>query len=103
MTIRILASLVLAVFISTIAVAADKASYERLLAESTAAHRAARDAGGEWRDIRTLIREARRAATSGNYARATELLEEAKFQSEMGLQQAIENATAGNPAYLYQE
>lgn len=93
---------------------ADKAAYEAALAAANEAADKAASVGGEWRDTRwkkssfvkwtspagetvkgSYMGVAAKAAEAGDYNKALELLETAKFQSEMGYTQAMEQKNAG--------
>ncbi len=50
---------------------------------------------GEWRDSRKFLKKAKAAASKADYATAIKLAEKAKFQGEMGYQQAMEQKDAG--------
>lgn len=96
-----------AVLVAAIAIAGcasaggEKAAYDKLLSDTIAAADKAKSVNGEWRDIRwkksksAMIPAAEKAAKAGDYAKATKLLNTAKFQAEMGYQQAIEQKAAG--------
>jgi len=91
-----------------------KENYETALAAATAAADKAASVKGEWRDTRwkkstfvkykgadgktvktSFMGAAELAAKDGDYAKAISLLETAKFQGEMGYQQAMEQQNAG--------
>ena len=80
---------------------APNATYEKALAEATAAVEKAASVGGEWRDIRwekskkKYLPSAIAAAEAGDYAKAMKLLEIVQFQAEAGYQQAMEQRSAG--------
>ena len=92
----------------------DEAGYKKALAEATAAVDKAASVGGEWRDTRwkksTFVKYKTKdgktekgsymgiaaiAAKDGDYKKAISLLETAKFQGEMGYQQAMNQKNAG--------
>ena len=94
--------------------AAESMSYDELLKATTEAVDKAASVGGEWRDTRwaksTFVKWtntdgssvkgsymgiAEKAAAAGKYDKAVELLKTAKFQAEMGYQQAMEQKNAG--------
>mgnify|MGYP001549238149 CR=1 FL=1 len=96
------------------AVSGDKDGYEELLKSTIAAADKAASVGGEWRDTRwkkstfvkwvkpdgstekgSYVVIAEKAAASGDYTKAIELLEMAKFQADMGYAQAMEQQNAG--------
>jgi hypothetical protein len=70
------------------------------IAAVQAAHKQAKAAGGEWRDTGKLVAKAEAAAAAGDCAKATGLYTKAKGQYDMGHEQALSQANAGNPAYL---
>ena len=76
--------------------ATSKAAYEA----AAAARKAVRKAGFEWRDTRKMLRQARKLAKKGEYAKAVELANRAKRQSELGLIQAKEQESAWEAAVL---
>lgn len=94
------AAVTLALFAGS-ALAADKAEYEKALADAQAAIKIAASAGGEWRDTGKILKAAEEAAKAGDYDKAVKLANTAAFQGRMGAQQANEQVNAGNPAYLY--
>ncbi len=51
--------------------------------------------GGEWRDTGKMMKQAKAAAEAGDFAKAEKLIEAAKFQAEMGYQQAMAQKNAG--------
>jgi len=56
----------------------------------------ARSVEGEWRDSKkTLLKKAKAAASKGDFKKAIELADIAKFQGEMGYAQAMEQKNAG--------
>jgi len=89
--------------------------YKALLASTTAIVDKAASVGGEWRDTRwkkskfvkytapddgktiksSFMGAAAEAAKHGDYEKAIEFLKTAKFQGEMGYQQAMEQKNAG--------
>ena len=76
--------------------AAFKAAYEA----GAAARKAARKAGFEWRDTKKMLRQAKKLAKKGEYARALELANRARRQAELGLVQAEEQNSAWRGAVL---
>lgn len=79
---------------------ANKATYDAALAAAKAAQKKAASVGGEWRDTGKIIKEAEAEAEKGDFAAAIKLADKARFQGEMGYQQAMSQKNAGNPAYL---
>lgn len=91
-----------------------KVAYEQALIETKAAVDKAASVGGEWRDTRwakskyvkwtspdgktlkgSYMSIAAEAAKAGDYAKALDLLKTARFQGDMGYQQAIAQQGAG--------
>jgi murein DD-endopeptidase MepM/ murein hydrolase activator NlpD len=91
----------------------EKLSFEELLKVTMAAADKAASVGGEWRDLRwkkskyvkwtkpdgssvkgSYVDIAKMAAAAGDYEKAKSLLKTAKFQAEMGYQQAMEQKDA---------
>lgn len=91
-----------------------KADFDKLRAEVMSLADKAASVEGEWRDLRwkkstfvkwknaagetvkgSFVGVADAAAAEGNYVKAMELLKTAKFQAEMGYQQAMEQKNAG--------
>lgn len=81
--------------------AASQADYDKAVADATTAVKAAAAAGNEWRDTGKILKKAAKAAKGGNFDKAVKLARKAEFQGKMAEQQAIEQANAGNPTYLY--
>lgn len=77
-----------------------KCDVAAVMAEAQAAQQKARSVGGEWRDLEKTLEQAAEAAAEGNCDKAAKKYGSAKFQGEMGYQQALEQVNAGNPAYL---
>ena len=90
------------------------ADYKAAVVSTTKAADKAKSVGGEWRDLRwkkssfvkytdasgkkhkaSYMKAAELAAKDGNYVKALSLLKTAKFQADMGYQQAMEQKTAG--------
>ena len=64
--------------------------------EAEAAIKKSKSAGGEWRDAAgKLLKKAKAAAAKGDDKKALKLAKKAKFQGEMGYQQAKEQENAG--------
>ncbi len=77
---------------------AQMAAFEKAYAEAEALQKKANSVGGEWRDVGKFMKEAKAAAKEGNFDKASKLLAKAKFQSEAGYKQAMEQKGAG-PQY----
>ncbi|MBU0501208.1 MAG: SoxXA-binding protein [Gammaproteobacteria bacterium] len=71
-----------------------------VMAEARIAQQKAQSVGGEWRDLAKTLDQAAVAAAEGDCEKANKKYAAARFQGEMGYQQALEQANAGNPAYL---
>jgi len=66
------------------------------IGEAEAAIKKAKSVGGEWRDAGgKFLKDAKAAAAKGDDATALKLAKKAKFQGEMGYQQAKEQEKAG--------
>lgn len=98
---RITMAAILAACLSTPAIAADKAAYDKAVANAKAALDAASAVDGEWRDSRKMLKQAEKAAAQGDYDKAVKLAETAEFQGVMGKKQALQEDKVGNPNYLY--
>lgn len=77
-------------------------SYEAALSKAKSALSAAKKVHNEWRDTGKLIKSAEAAAKKGEYYKAKRIAQAAETQSHLAVQQAKEQAGAGNPGYLYQ-
>ena len=82
------------------ALASDEAEFKVIYEAAVAARKTAASAGFEWRDTKKMLRQARKLAKKGEYAKAVKLAERAKRQSELGLIQAKEQETAWRAAVL---
>ena len=82
------------------ATAAVPASFDAAVAEAKAAIKKAESVGGEWRDTGKFLKEAEEAAAAGDMDKAMKLVSKAKFQAEMGYDQAMAERNVGNPSYL---
>ena len=74
---------------------AQMAAFEKTYAEVETLQKKANSVGGEWRDVGKFMKEAKAAAKEGNFDKASKLLAKAKFQSEAGYKQAMEQKGAG--------
>ncbi len=77
------------------------ARFQQVLAAAKAARKKAASVDGEWRDIGKILKKAEGAAKKGDYEKAIKLAEYARFQGDMGYQQAISQKGIGNPDYFY--
>jgi len=76
-------------------------TYEAALADAKAAQKAAAKVKNEWRDTGKIIKSAEAAAAKGDFEAATKLAKKAEGQGHIAVEQAREQANAGNPGYLY--
>ncbi len=75
---------------------ANAAAATAAIEAAEAALNKARSVDGEWRDARKVyLKKAKAAAHKADYKTAIELANIARFQGEMGYQQAIEQKDAG--------
>lgn len=79
---------------------AAKCDIAAAMVEAQAAQKMAQSIGGEWRDIDRLMKQAGDAAAEGDCTKAAARFAMAKFQGEMGYQQALSQSYMGNPDYL---
>ncbi|MCF6338193.1 MAG: SoxXA-binding protein [Gammaproteobacteria bacterium] len=78
------------------AVAKNTAAAKSAIAAATDALKKARSVDGEWRDAgKKILKKAKAAASKGDFKKAIELANEAKFQADMGYAQAVEQKNAG--------
>jgi hypothetical protein len=69
---------------------------EKMIGEAEAAIKKAKSVDGEWRDsVKKYLKKAKAAAAKGDNDKALKLAKEAKFEGEMGYQQAVEQKNAG--------
>ena len=80
--------------------ASDEATFKAAYVAAAAARKAVAQAGYEWRDTKKMLRQARKLAKKGEYAKAIELANRAKRQSELGLIQAEEQESAWRAAVV---
>ena len=100
---RLLAAGVAAVALACVtphAPASDEATFKAAFDAALVARRAAAEAGFEWRDTRKMLRQARKLARKGEYAKAVELANRARRQGELGVMQAEEQEAAWRAAVL---
>jgi len=71
------------------------AEFDSYYDEVEALRKKADSVGGEWRDVGKFMKEARSAAGEGKFEKATRLLDQAKFQSIAGYEQALAREGAG--------
>ena len=82
------------------ALASDEAEFKATYKAAVAARKTAASAGFEWRDTKKMLRQARKLAKKGEYAKAAKLADRARRQSELGLIQAKEQESAWEEAVL---
>jgi hypothetical protein len=76
--------------------AGGNAEVEKLIKEAEAAINKADSVGGEWRDTnKKYLKKAKAALAKGDVETAENLAKRAKFEGEMGYQQAMEQEKAG--------
>ncbi|NOX91766.1 MAG: SoxXA-binding protein [Gammaproteobacteria bacterium] len=78
------------------AAARDAAAARSAITAAEDALKKARSVDGEWRDSRKkILKKAKAAASKGDFKKAVELANEAKFQADAGYAQAMEQKDAG--------
>ena len=78
------------------AAAGGSSEVEQLIKEADAAIKKAASVGGEWRDSgKKYLKQAKAALSKGDVETAEKLAKKAKFEGEMGYQQAQEQKNAG--------
>ena len=101
---QLLTALALAALISGCAGEAVKSSTAEsansAIAAADAARKKASSVGGEWRDTGKMIKKAKGAVKSKDYATAVKLAVKAREQGEMGYEQAISQKNLSLPPYL---
>lgn len=90
-----------ALLFSTATFAAGQADFDKAYASAEAAVKKAASMKNEWRDSGKLLKKAKEAAKAGKLDKAISLAKAAEFQGKTGQQQAMAQANAGNPDYLY--
>ena len=80
---------------------ADEAGYRQMLKVAREWQRKAQSVDGEWRDVQLLLERAEQEAAAGDYRKAVELAEAARFQAEMGYRQMRAQEKVDNPPFLY--
>jgi hypothetical protein len=74
----------------------DAAAAKSAIADAEASLDKARGVEGEWRDAKKkMIKNAKAAASKGDFAEAIKQANKAKFEGEMGYKQAMEQKNAG--------
>lgn len=69
--------------------------YPTLVKEAKASIDKAKSIGGEWRDSKKLLKKAAKAEKAGKTDKAKSLAKKARFQGEMGYEQALGQKDAG--------
>ena len=69
--------------------------YEQAMSAAKAAQKQAASVGGEWRDTGKILKQAEQSAKTGDYEKAIKLCNKAKFQGEVGYEQAMSQKSAG--------
>jgi hypothetical protein len=87
-------NLALALTLALFAVPGCASEFETQLAEAERLRTEAADAGYEWLETAKLLEQAREAAANGNLDDATALVEKARFQAVMAIEQAEREADA---------
>jgi hypothetical protein len=65
-----------------------KGSFDQCMTQANAARKEAAEAGGEWRDVDKLLKEAEKAAGEGDLKLGLKRCKEAELQSQLGYEQA---------------
>jgi Rieske Fe-S protein len=79
---------------------AQKAAYDKMVAQAEASKKKAASVNGEWRDIGKFLKKADKLAKAGKYADATKLAKKARDQGDLGYKQALSQKNVGFPAYM---
>ncbi len=90
-------SLLLFACASTPGKVSDNAEFRSLVEDAEEAIDKAAEVGGEWRDSRLILQNAKNEAQKGNLDKAMQLAEQAKIQGEMGFKQAKEQEKIAAP------
>lgn len=78
----------------------DAAAADAAIAAAEASLEKAASVEGEWRDAKSkMIKKAKAAASKGDFAEAIKQANKAKFEGDMGYQQAMDQKNAG--PYLF--
>ncbi|MCW8908547.1 MAG: SoxXA-binding protein [Sedimenticola sp.] len=79
---------------------ADAATAADAIARAEAAQKKADSVNGEWRDTGKFIKNAKKAAEDGDYAKAVRLANKAESEGNLGYQQAVSQSELKIPSYL---
>ena len=75
---------------------------EKALAHAEAARKKAASVGGEWRDIKKILKKAKKAKKAGNESKCIKLATKARRQGEIGYAQALrERSKSSSAASVY--
>lgn len=80
--------------------ASDAAAFKAAYEAAATTRKAAANAGFEWRDMKKMLRQARKLAKQGEFEKAIELADRVRRQGELGLIQAKEQESAWRAAVL---
>ena len=69
--------------------------FPTLVKQANESIKKAKSVDGEWRDSKSILKDAEKAAKSGEMDKAMKLAKTAKMQGEMGYSQAISEKNAG--------
>ena len=97
------AGIALATLVATaprVASAADAATFQAAYENAQASRKKAAAAGFEWRDVKKMLKQAKKLADKGEYEQAEQLAIEAKMQADLGVKQAESQAEAWRSAVL---
>ena len=83
-----------------LAPANDEATFVAAYTAAVAARKAAAEVGYEWRDMKKLLRQARKLAKKGEFEEAVELANRARRQGELGVMQAEEQEAVWRAAVV---
>ncbi len=78
----------------------DAATASEAITRAEAAQKKADSVNGEWRDTGKFIKNAKKAAEAGDYAKAIRLAKKAESEGNLGYQQAVSQSELKIPAYF---
>ncbi len=78
----------------------DAATASEAIALAEAAQKIADSVNGEWRDTGKFIKNAKKAAEAGDYAKAIRLAKKAESEGNLGYQQAVSQSELKIPTYF---
>lgn len=79
---------------------ADAAMASDAIAKAEASRKKAASVNGEWRDTGKFIKNAKKAAEDGDYAKAVRLAKKAENEGNLGYQQQVSQDKLEIPSYL---